>query len=327
MNSIRSLWAAIFFLSSVAFVSDLAAQSGASRPLRFIVAFPASGSADVYARALAVPMSKHLNQTIVIENIGGGGGNIGVARAAKAAPDGETFLFHTMGMVTSPSLYRKLDYNALTDFEYVGVVAHSTLVLVARPDLPVADLKQFISYARAYGDKITIGDAGIGSVTNLCALLSMSTIGAKFTLVSFKGDALAMNALLGGHIDLLCGGVSTTARHITAGKVKALGITSRARLPSLAEVPTLAEQGLTGFELAPWSAIYAPKMTPRPVIQRMEAALQVAISDRELIAYFDNLGLVPASRELASSAGLQAYLKAEIDKWGVLLKKAGVVLD
>ena len=297
------------------------------RPIKFLVPYAAGGAVDVYARAVAVPFGKHLNPPVVIENVGGAGGNIAVVRVAKATPDGETLLFHNMAMATNPSLYRKLDYDPLNDFDYVGVVAHSIMIMVVRRDLPVSDLKEFIPYARANADKITIGDGGIGGPTNLCALLFMSAIGTKFTIVSYKGSAPALNDLLGGQIDLLCDSTATSARYATAGKVKTFGISSKARLASLPGVPTIAEGGLPGFELAPWSGLYAPKGTPRQVIQRLEGALQAAVVDKELATHFDNLGLVLASRELATSAGLASHLKAEIEKWGVLLKKTGVQLD
>ena len=295
-----------------------------SRPIKFVVPYAAGGAVDVYARAVAVPFGRHLNQPVVIENMGGAGGNIAVARVSKSAADGETLLFHNMAFATNPALYRKLDYDPLSDFEYIGVVAHSVMAMVMRRDMPVNDLKQFIPYARANGDKITIGDGGVGGPTNLCALLFMSAIGTKFTVISYKGGAPALNDVMGSQIDLLCDGTATTARHIAAGKIKTLGVSSKARLPSMPKVPTIAEGGLAGFELAPWSAIYAPKGTPRPVIQRLEAALQAATTDANLITHFDNLGLATASRELASSAGLQAHLKAEIEKWGVILRRAGV---
>ncbi|MSQ50293.1 MAG: tripartite tricarboxylate transporter substrate binding protein BugD [Betaproteobacteria bacterium] len=294
------------------------------RPIRFVVPYAAGGAVDVYARAVAVPFGRHLNQPVVIENVGGAGGNIAVARVAKSNPDGETLLYHNMAMATNPSLYRKLDYDPLSDFDFVGVAAHSIMAMVTRRDLPVSDLKQFIPYARANGDKITIGDGGIGGPTNLCALLFMSAIGTKFTIISYKGGAPALNDVMGSQIDLLCDGTATTARHIAAGKIKTLGVSSKARLPSMPNVPTIAEGGLPGFELSPWSAIYAPKGTPRPVIQRLEGALQAATGDRDLAAHFDNLGLVLASRDMATSAGLAAHLKTEIEKWGGILRKAGV---
>ncbi|OFZ99495.1 MAG: hypothetical protein A3H35_18165 [Betaproteobacteria bacterium RIFCSPLOWO2_02_FULL_62_17] len=324
MKSIKALIPLLAVVAGIATLPHAAAQG---RPIRFVVPYSAGGAVDVYARAVAVPFGRHLNQPVVIENIGGAGGNIAVARVAKSAPDGETLLYHNMAMATNPSLYRKLDYDPLNDFEFVGVAAHSVMAMVARRDLPATDLKDFIQFARANGDKITIGDGGIGGPTNLCALLFMSAIGTKFTVVSYKGGAPALNAVMGSQIDLLCDGTATTARHIAAGKVKALGVSSRARLPSMPNVPTLAEGGLPGFELAPWSAIYAPKGTPRPAIQRLEGALQAAISDRDLAGHFEKLGLALASRELATSAGLASHLKAEIEKWGVLIKKTGVQLD
>lgn len=312
------------FIAGSAMLQQAVAQG---RPIKFVVPYAAGGAVDVYARAVAVPFGRHLNQPVVIENIGGAGGNIGVARVAKSSPDGETLLFHNMAMATNPSLYRKLDYDPLNDFDYVGVVAHSIMIMVARRDLPVSDLKQFIPYARANNVKITIGDGGIGGPTNLCALLFMSAIGTKFTIVSYKGSAPALNDLMGGQIDLLCDSTATSARHATAGKIKTFGISSTTRLASLPGVPTIAEGGLPGFELAPWSGLYAPKGTPRPVLQRLEGALQAAVGDKDLATHFDNLGLVLASRELATSAGLASHLRAEIEKWGVLLKKTGVQLD
>jgi tripartite-type tricarboxylate transporter receptor subunit TctC len=294
------------------------------RPVKFIVPYAAGGAVDVYARAVAVPFGKALGQPVVIENIGGAGGNIAVARVAKSAPDGETLLYNNMAFAINPFLYRKLDFDPLNDFDYVGVAAHSVMAVVMRRDMPVADLKQFIPYARANGDKITIGDGGVGGATNLCALLFMSAIGTKFTIISYKGGAPALNDVMGNQIDLLCDGTATTSRLVAAGKIKILGITSRNRLPNMPNLPTIAEGGLPGFELTPWSAIFAPKGVPRPVLQRLESALQAATVDRDLIAHFESLGLVTASREMASSAGLQAHLKSEIERWGVILKKAGV---
>jgi len=310
---------------SVTAVSGAMAQG--NRPIHFVVPYSAGGAVDIYARAVAVPMGRALGQAIVVDNMGGAGGNIAVARVARSAPDGETLLFHNMAMATNPSLYRKLEYDPLNDFEYVGVVAHSVMALVARTTLPAADLRQFIEYARTNGDKVTIGDGGIGGPTNLCALLLMSAVGSKFTVVHYKGGAPALNDLMGGSIDLLCDGTAAEQSPIAAGKVKALGVSSKARLHSMPNIPTLEEGGLPGFELTPWSAIYAPKGTPQPVIHRLELALQKALSDKDLIAYFDKQGLLPASREEASSEGLRKQLKAEIEKWSVLLKKTGVRLD
>ena len=303
------------------------AQSYPARPVTVVIPNAAGGPADVYGRALAVPMARHLGQALVIENIGGAGGNIGVVKVAKAAPDGYTILYHNMGMATNPALYRKLDYNPLTDFEYVGVVGYSTLLMVARRDLPVADLKEFMAYAKIQGDRVTIADAGIGGPSGLCALLFQAAIGVKFTAVSYKGTAPALNDVLGGQVDLLCDSSSTAGRHVTGGKVKALGVTSRARMTTLPLVPTLEEGGLKGFEVLPWTGMYAPKNTPRPVIDRLVAALQAGLADPDLISHYEKLGLQAASRELASSAGLQSLLAADTAKWGALIKKAGITAE
>ncbi|MFM9967381.1 MAG: tripartite tricarboxylate transporter substrate-binding protein [Burkholderiales bacterium] len=306
---------------------SVAAQSYPARPINVVIPNAAGGPADVYGRALAVPMAKHLGQSLVIENIGGAGGNIGVVKVAKAAPDGYTLLYHNMGMATNPSLYKKLDYNPLADFEYVGVVAYSTLVMVARRELPVGDMKEFLSYAKTQGDRVTIADAGIGGPSGLCALLFQAAVGVKFTAVSYKGTAPALNDVLGGQVDLLCDSSSTAARHITGGKVKALGVTARARMATLPGVPTLEEGGLKGFEVLPWTGMYAPKNTPRLVIERLVAALQAGLADADLISHYEKLGLQPASRELASSAGLQSLLAADTAKWGALIKKAGITVE
>ena len=303
------------------------AQPYPARPVTVVIPNAAGGPADVYGRALAVPMARHLGQALVIENIGGAGGNIGVAKVAKAAPDGYTILYHNIGMATSPALYRKLDYNPLTDFDYVGVVSHSTLVMVARRELPAADMNEFIAYAKIQGDRITVADAGISSVSGLCALLFQAALGMKFTAVSYKGTAPALNDVMGGQVDLLCDSSTTAARHITGGKVKALGVTSRSRMATLPGVPTLEEGGLRGFEVLPWTALYVPKKTPRPVIDRLVAALQAGLADPDLISHYEKLGLQAASRELASSAGLQSLLAADTAKWGVLIKKTGISVE
>jgi tripartite-type tricarboxylate transporter receptor subunit TctC len=314
-----------YLVAVAVLISGACGQAGAQvRPVKFIVPYAAGGAVDVYARAVAVPFGKALGQPVVIENIGGAGGNIAVARVAKSAPDGETLLYHNMAFAINPFLYRKLDFDPLNDFDYVGVSAHSVMAMVMRPNMPVADLRQFIPYARANGDKITIGDGGVGGATNLCALLFMSAIGTKFTIISYKGGAPALNDVMGSQIDLLCDGTATTSRLVAAGKIKILGITSRNRLPNMPNLPTIAEGGLPGFELTPWSAVFAPKGVPGPVLQRLESALQAATADRDLIAHFESLGLVTTSRELASSAGLRAHLKSEIERWGAILKKAGV---
>ena len=307
--------------------SAAVAQTYPARPITVIVPFAAGGPADTLMRNVALAMGRQLKQTLVIENVGGASGNIGAARGAKAAPDGYTLLYHNLGMATAPLLYRKLDFNPLTDFDYIGLVASSPNVLIARSDFPASSFKELLAYARANQDRITMADAGPGGPSSLCGLLFMSATNTKFTAVPYKGTAPALNDLLGKQVDLLCDASSTAAAHIKAGKVKAFGLTGRTRVASLPDVPTLEEQGLKGFEMLVWQALYAPRNLPKPVIDRLVAAVQASLDDPDLRAYLAKAGFQAMPKEMATPAALQAYLKAEIDKWGPVIRRAGVALN
>jgi tripartite-type tricarboxylate transporter receptor subunit TctC len=298
-----------------------------SKPITMILPYSAGTPMEAYARALAVPMGRYLKQAIVVENVGGAGGNIGVMRVVKATPDGYTILLQNISMATNPSLYRKLDYNPLTDFDYIGQLTTAYSVLLARRGLPLADFQEFLAYARANGDKVTIADAGLGGPSNLCGLLFMAAIGTQFTSVPYKGSGQGVNDLLGERVDLLCEGTATAITQIKAGRVKVLGLTGRTRLPSLPEVPTLEEQGLKGFEMQTWTALYGPKNMPRPTLDKLVAALQTSVAEPELIAIFEKFGVQLVPKELATPAALQAHLKAEIEKWGLIIRKAGKFAD
>jgi len=298
------------------------AQPYPARPVSLVVPFAAGGPSDVHMRNLAVAMGRQLKQTVLVENVPGGGSNIGPARVAKAAPDGYTLLNHNLGLATAPTLYGKLEYNALTDFDYIGVIVFESSVVIARGDLPAAGFKEFLGYLKANQNKLTIGDGG--GPSTLSALLLMAATGTRLTLVQYKGTAQAMNDLIAGHIDLLSNAATIAAPHIRAGKVKAIGVTGRSRVSTLPDVPTMEEQGLSGFEMVVFQALYAPKGLPKPVHERLVAALQGALADPQLVAYFQKVGAQIATREQATPAALQALLKSEMDKWGPMLKRAGV---
>jgi tripartite-type tricarboxylate transporter receptor subunit TctC len=303
------------------------AQAYPSRSITVVVPFAAGGPGDALMRALGRSLSKQLNQSIVIENAGGASGNIGVVRAARAAPDGYTLLYHNLGMATVQALFKKLEFNPLTDFDYIGMMATSPNVLVSRIDLPAANLKELVAWLKANQEKVTIADAGIGGPAGLCALLLMSHTGTKLTSVSYKGTAPAMNDLLGRQVDLLCDGAATAAPQIKAGKVKAFGVSGKTRLSTLPDLPTLDEQGMAGFEMVVWNAMYAPKNTARAAMDRLVPAFQAAIADPDFSTYLERVGSQPVPRELATPAGLQAYLKNEVEKWTPLLKAAGASMD
>jgi len=279
----------------------------------------------VLARLLGPAMSKQLGQPIVIENIGGAGGNIGVTRTARAAADGYTLLMQNIGMALSPALYRNLDYDPLADFEYVGLVSWGSMALIGRSSLPVKDFSEFLAYIKANRQSLSFANSGIGGPSHLCGLLFMSAVDTTLTTVPYRGTAPAMNDLVGGRVDLSCDSVSTAAPQIRSGKVRAFGVTSRTRTMLLPDIPTLEEQGLRGFEMTTWQAMYAPKATPKNVVDRVVVALQGALRDRDFAAMLvGKLGIDPVPVESATPAALHAHLKAEIEKWGPLIRKAGI---
>ncbi|MDB5791979.1 MAG: tripartite tricarboxylate transporter substrate binding protein BugD [Massilia sp.] len=297
------------------------------KPITMIIPFSAGGPTDTLARLLGQSMSKSLKQSVIVENATGAGGTLSAGRVARATPDGYTVLLHHNGMSTSPAMYRKLPFNPLTDFEYIGLVADVPMVLVARKDLPPNNLKELIPYIKANKGKLTMGNAVLGAVSHQCGMLFLSALGTPLTTVPYRGTAPAMNDLLGGQIDLLCDQTTSTTSHIRAGKVKVYGATTRNRVASLPNVPTFAEQGMKGFEMYVWHGLYAPKGTPKPVVARLSAALRDALKDPNVKARFAELGAEPVSADKATPEALQAHLKAEIEKWGPIYKQAGAFAD
>ncbi len=303
------------------------AEKYPSKVITLVVPFAAGGPTDTVARLIAQPMSKELGQTIIVENIGGAGGTVAAARVARAAGDGYTIFLHHIGMATSATLYRKLPYNVLTDFEPIGLVTPVPMTIIAKQAMGAKDVKEFITYIKANKDNITYGNAGVGAASHLCGMLFMSAIGTQFTTVSYKGTGPAMNDLLGGVFDFMCDQTTNTTPQIKGGKVKAYAVTSKARVPSLPDVPTLAESGLKNFEVAVWHGLYAPKGTPKPIVDKVSAALRVALKDQQVVQRFADLGTQPEPADRATPAAHRAYLKAEVEKWAPIIKAAGSYAD
>jgi tripartite-type tricarboxylate transporter receptor subunit TctC len=292
-----------------------------------IVPFTAGGPTDTVARLLSVPMTKMVKQTVVVENVDGAGGTIAANRVAKATPDGYTILIHHIGMSTAPALYRKLPYNPLTDFEHIGLINEVPMTLVAKKDFPAKDLKELIAYVKANKDKVNYANAGLGAASHLCGMLFMSAIQTDVTTVPYKGTGPAMNDLLGGQVDFMCDQTTNTTSQIKAEKIKVYGVTSKKRVPSLPNVPTMDEAGLKGFEVSIWHALYAPKGTPKPVIDKLTKGLQDALKDATVKQRFADLGSEPVAENRATPEAHRAMLKAEIDRWAPIIKKAGVYAD
>jgi tripartite-type tricarboxylate transporter receptor subunit TctC len=298
-----------------------------SQTITLVIPFSAGGPTDTIARILAQTMAKSLKQSIIVENATGAGGTLGAGKVARATPDGYTLLLHHNGMATSPALYRKLAFNPLTDFETIGQVADVPMVLLARKTLAPNTLPELLAYIKANKSTLTMGNAGLGAVSHQCGMLFLSAIDTPVTTVPYKGTAPALNDLLGGQIDLLCDQTTTTTSHIRAGKVKVYGATTKARVPSLSNIPTLAEQGIAGFEMYVWHGLYAPKGTPKPVVDKLAGALREALQDANVKSRFADLGAVAVPADKATPEALRTHLKAEIDKWGPIYKKAGAYAD
>ncbi|MFC5496804.1 tripartite tricarboxylate transporter substrate-binding protein [Caenimonas terrae] len=319
-----------FLLAGLAalFAAGASAQTAwPTRTISLVVPFAAGGPTDVVARSLAASMSKTLGQTVLVENKLGAGGTVAAAFVARAQPDGYTFFIHHNGMATSTALYRKLPYNPLTDFEYISQAVDVPMTLLARKDFPANNLPELIAYVRANASKINLANAGLGAVSQLCGMMFERAIGVKLTAVPFQGTAPAMNALLGGQVDLLCDQTTQTIPQIKAGSVKFYGVTTKNRIKALPDAPTLAEQGLKDFEVLVWHGIYAPKGTPKPILEKMNMAVRAALRDPDVVKRMADLGAEVASDSKLTPEGLQTWLKAEIDKWGPIIKANGAFAD
>ncbi len=313
----------------VALCATGASAQGAwpTKPVALVVPFAAGGPTDVVARTLAASMSKTLGQTVLVENKLGAGGTVAANYVVRAQPDGYTFFIHHNGMATAPALYRKLAFNPLTDFEYVSMAVDVPMTLLARKDFPAKDMKEFVAYVKANESKINLANAGLGAVSQLCGMMLERALGVKLTAVPFQGTAPAMNALLGGQVDILCDQTTQTIPQIKAGTVKLYGVTTKNRIKALPDAPTLAEQGLKDFEVLVWHGIYAPKGTPKPIIEKMNAAVRTALKDPDVVKRMADLGAEIAPDSKLSPEGLQTWLKSEIDKWGPVIKAGGTFAD
>ena len=318
----------VFITLATVLASSLAfAQAYPTKPITMIVPFAAGGPTDTVARSVAAIMSKSLGQTVIVENVGGAGGNIGNEKVAKAAPDGYTTLLMHIGISTSPSLYRTLRYNAVTDLDPIGLVTTVPMTIIGKKDFPPNNMKELIAYVKANKDKVSYANAGIGAASHLCGMLFMSSIETDVLTVPYKGTSPAMTDLLGGQVDFMCDQTTNTTSQIKGGKVKVYGVTSKTRVASLPDVPTMDEAGFKGFEVGIWHGFWAPKGTPKPIIDRLNAALNDALNDADLKKKFADLGTAPEPVERRKPDVLRAHLTAEIAKWAPIIKKAGIYAD
>jgi len=305
-----------------------------SKPVTFVVPFAAGGPTDRVARDLAEAMRKSMGSgaNFVVENVNGAGGTIGAAKVSKAAPDGYTLLLHHIGMAAAPGLYRKLAYKPLEDFEYLGMINEVPMTIIGKPQLAANTYRDLENYIKTNAGKLNIAHAGLGSASHLCGLMWQSAINAKeaMTTIPFGGTAPAMNALVGGQVDMMCDQTTNTVGQIEAGRVKAYAVTTSKPLSSnklLKDYPTLQEMGLKGFDLTIWHGLYAPKGTPPAVLAQINAALKVALKDPDFIKKQEGLGAIVVTDKRVDPVAHKAFVTAEISKLKPVIDAAGKYAD
>jgi tripartite-type tricarboxylate transporter receptor subunit TctC len=300
------------------------AQSYPVKPITIVVPAAAGGPTDTVARLMADAMGRTLGQQVLVENVGGAGGTIGMARVAKAPADGYTLAVWHIGQSTAPALYENLKYNVIEDFDSIGRITDVPMTVVGKADLPIKSIGELTAWMKEKQKGVTYAHAGIGSASHLCALLLMHTLRIEMTAVAYRGTGPAMNDLLGGVFDTMCDQTTNTTNQIKSGKIKGYAATTAARLGVLPELPTLDESGLKGFEVSAWHAMWAPKGLPKEATDKLVAALQAALKDAKVIARLADLGTEPVAQEKATPEALKTQLASEIAKWGPVIKAAGV---
>jgi tripartite-type tricarboxylate transporter receptor subunit TctC len=319
----------------LAVASALLAAAGGARaefpdkPVTLLVPFAAGGPSDKIARDLAEALRKRLNQTVIVENVGGAGGTLGAAKVATATPDGYTLLVHHIGFATAPTLYRKLPYKGIDDFAYLGLINEAPSTLIGRTTLPaqtIADLRKWIATDPT---KVNLAHAGVGSASHLCGLMLQNALKAEMTTVPYKGTGPAMTDLMGGTVDLMCEQATNAVPQIEGGKVRAFAVTSKERmkLPVLASLPTLAESGLPDFGVTVWHGLYAPKNVPAPVLAKLNEALRGALKDPDLIKRQEALGITVVSDARVEPAAHKKFVEAEVARWTKVIQAAGAYAD
>jgi tripartite-type tricarboxylate transporter receptor subunit TctC len=305
-------------------VSTIAsAQAWPARTITLIVPFPPGGTTDVVARVVADPMSRTLGAPIVVQNVVGAGGTTGSTRAMRADPDGYTILMGQMGThAAAVALYPNLPYKPDADFAPIGMTAAFPILIAARRDFPPNDLREFAAYVKANAATLNQAHAGVGSVFFTTCLLLNSILGARPALVPFNGGAPAMNALIAGQVDYMCADISTGAAHLDAGRIKVYALAAAARNPALASVPTTIEAGLPAFQASAWNGLFAPKATPKPIVDKLADALDRALDDDATRAHLLVLGCDIPDQAQRGPQRLRALVRSEIARWTPIIAAA-----
>jgi tripartite-type tricarboxylate transporter receptor subunit TctC len=319
----RSLLAAPMIATALApLVFKAQADDFPSGPITFVVSFPAGGSIDVVMRAIAAKLQMRFGKPVVVENRAGAGGAIATGAVVKAAPDGLTLLAAASSLAANPTLLKTLPFDTVKDLQAISLVFRTPLALVTNPDLPVKSVTDLISLLKQKPGEIYFAHGGLGSAIHLAAEMFQNQTGTKMSAVAYRGAPLGLNDVMAGHVALMFADAGSVIEQIKSGRVRALGVSSTARLPALPDVPTIAESGVPGFDAVGWTLICAPAATPKPIIDRLSAELAAAAETPEVRALIINLGTLPV--ESPSPAELQKFLASEIDRWGKLIEHTGM---
>jgi putative tricarboxylic transport membrane protein len=304
------------------------AQTYPTRPLTLIVPFAAGGTTDVVGRIVGEYLSRTLGQQFVIENVAGAGGTTGTIRTMRASPDGYTIQVGQMGThAAAVALYPNLAYKPDVDFEPIGMIAGLPIVITARKEFPANDLKEFILHVKANAGKVNAAHAGVGSITHTTCLLLHSLLGVQPTFVPFNGAGPAMNALLGGQVDYICNAVPDAVQHVQSGTAKGYAISTAERSPILPTVPTSKEAGLPEFDASAWNALFAPKGTPKTVLDKLTYALDKALDDESVRKRLLDLGCDIPTKSKRGPQPLAALVTSDIARWTPIIKEARIKAD
>lgn len=307
-------------LAALALMPSLAwAQAYPTKPIMMVVPFAAGGPTDSIARIVAEHMSRTLGQQIVIENVAGAGGTTGTARVAQAKPDGYSLLLHHMGFTTAPALYKNLKFNPSTDFENVGIINSGPMVVLSKKGLDFKSLKELFDHIKANANKITLAHAGVGATSHHCGLMLQQLLGTKLTFVTYTGTGPAMNDLVAGQVDAMCDQATNAVPQIEAGTIRAYAVTGDDRIPSIKNVATAKEQGFPQLDVSVWTAIHAPKGTPKDIVMKLNAAIIKALEDKAVVTKFEQVGTQLYPRSEWTPEALTARVKREIESNAKLL--------